>query len=382
MLIFISIFGLFIFGCSPIPKTIKNKKLVILKLPEDPFLRGYKHGEMLKNEIDTILQRWQFEVEKNFDINLDTLIQAFFYSTTMVDTIKKYCPDLLKEIRGIAQGSKQKYETILALQMSEEIEIAGQYLYSGNCTSIACSKTNDLPTIVAQNMDPPLFLHGFPTLLHIKDNPNSSESYIYTFPGFIGLCGMSQNIAVTCNGISMLNHKKEGLPVAFILRTLLTRKNEKDAFEWIRNIPHASPQSYIVGGIDSAKCFECSANSVNDYIPFENTNITLHTNFAAANRDFNNRYTELLKKFGKTAADPYFCQRYFTAYDLIKETGFNINTEDIKTILSSTDSYYQPISNKHTYGCLIMEMKENPVLNIAPGKPHETEFITLHFDEK
>jgi hypothetical protein len=369
-------------ACIHPTEIIQNKNLQIINGCEVPFSLGFVHGKTLKIEIETILQRWKTEVEKNYHVKFETVIQTFFENTTMLDTIKKYCPELLEEVRGIAEGSKQKFELILALQMSEEIEIAGQYLFSGKCTSIGFSQTNGLPTVIAQNMDPPLFLHGFPTLLHIKNNPNSSESYIYTFPGFIGLCGMSKNIAVTCNGMSMLNHRKDGLPVAFILRKLLTFKNENEAFSWIQNIPHATPQCYVIGGITSVKCFECSANSINEFFPFENKNIVLHTNFSAVNNDFNKPYIQLLTKFGKTTSDPYFCPRYFAAFDSIKSYDYKLNTENIKTILSSTNSKVQPISNRYTYGCLIMEMKKNPVLNIAPGKPHKTKFITLQFNKK
>ena len=94
--------------------------------------------------------------------------------------------------------------------------------------SLASDSTR--PAILAQNMDPPIFLHGFPTLLHIKDSITGIESYVYTFPGFIGLCGMNANIAITCNGISMLKSQKSGIPVAFVVRSILECKNEEEAF--------------------------------------------------------------------------------------------------------------------------------------------------------
>lgn len=351
-----------------------------IELNGTAYSRGFTHGQTLASEIDTIIERWKKEVESSFETDFENVICSFFEKTTMVDTIKKYCPELLDEVKGIADGAGQKYKTVLALQMSEEIENAGEYLVEAKCTSVSSSKTKEQSTIVAQNMDPPAFLQGFPTLLHIKGEKNQPESYVFTFPGFIGLCGLSKNVAVACNGISMLNHRRDGLPVAFVLRSLLVQNNENEAFDFVQNIPHATPQCYTIGGTTAAKCFECSANSKVAFYPFENNTVTLHTNFANVNRDFNQKYIHLLAEYGKTIDDPYFCPRYFLAFDKIKETGFYLNWENIREILSLTEPEIHPISNDETYGCLIMEMKENPVLHFAPGKPNETEFLTFQIN--
>lgn len=355
----------------------KENNLTVLELKGDAYARGFVHGKTLKPQINTILQRWKKELETNFHQGFDVVIQTFFEKTTIVDSITKYCPDLLEEVRGIASGSEQDFKVMLALQVSEEIEWAGRDFLSSNCTSMSFSGKSIRPTIVAQNMDPPLFLHGFPTLLHITDKNTGNESYVYTFPGFIGLCGMSENVAVTCNGISMLTHRIDGIPVAFILRTLLQCNNETEAFQKVCELKHATPQCYTIGGNQEAKCFECSANSVVEFYPYENQNVTLHTNFAAANADFSAEYIELLSKYGKTTSDPYFCPRYFLLYDKIKDLGFDLNAENIKSLLSLTEPVAHPISNQWTYGSLIMEMGERPTLYLAPGKPHHTEYLTF-----
>ena len=102
----------------------------------------FTHGKTLENQIDTIISRWEKEVEKNFDADFNAVITSFFENSTMVDTIKKYCPELLEEVKGIAEGSNQPYEIILALQMSEEIESAGDYLFQAKCTAIGSGKNS------------------------------------------------------------------------------------------------------------------------------------------------------------------------------------------------------------------------------------------------
>jgi len=128
--LFLFILGLSMTACIHPTEIIQNKNLQIINGCEVPFSLGFVHGKTLKIEIETILQRWKTEVEKNYHVKFETVIQTFFENTTMLDTIKKYCPELLEEVRGIAEGSKQKFKLILALQMSEEIENAGDYLFS------------------------------------------------------------------------------------------------------------------------------------------------------------------------------------------------------------------------------------------------------------
>lgn len=372
---------LFFARCENAGIAQKNKILTVLELKGDAYSRGFIHGETLKSEIEIILQRWKRELETNFQNDFDVVLQTFFEKTSMVDSISKYCPNLMEEVRGIASGSEQDFKVMLAFQLSEEIENAGKHFLFENCTSISLAADSIQPAILAQNMDPPIFLHGFPTLLHITDSLSQTESFVYTFPGFIGLCGMNKNIAITCNGISMLNYQKEGIPVAFVVRLILQCRNEEEAFFKIQNLNHATPQCYTLGGKRAIKCFECSANSVVEFYPYENRDVTLHTNFAAVNTDFNAGYIELLSKYGKTTSDPYFCPRYFLLYDKIKDLGFDLNVENIKTLLSLKEPAEHPVSNQWTYGSLIMEMDENPTLYLAPGKPHLTEFLTFQLKE-
>ncbi|MBN1895893.1 hypothetical protein JW906_15510 [bacterium] len=378
-LVTISVFILF--SCNKNQNSIdKIGNLTIVHLHGTPYQRGYDYGHMLKHEIRDIVEIWKQEVETTFSQDFNTIIQHFFQSTSYVATAEKYMPDLLKEIRGIAEGCGIDYNTILALQMSEEIDAHSDDSMANKCTSISINKTDSTSTFLAQNMDPPLYFHGKPTLLHLTDPDNKSEKFVFTFPGLVGLCGLNSNsVGVACNGISMLNHTHTGLPVAFILRMLLEQENEQSAYNCIEKLPIAIPQCYTIGGIQTARCYECSAHDKKVFYPFEEKSITIHTNFSISNRDFNSKYIELLKEYGKTVDDPYYCPRYFNVYDKMVAFDFQLNFEKIKQILSSTDSDLEPISNENTFGSLIMELSENPILYISPGKPDKTKFITLKF---
>lgn len=354
--------------------------LTILHLSGTPYEQGYAHGQLLQSEIDSTLSKWKKEVEQTHDTDLKSVIADFFESTKFIDDIRAHCPDLLDEVRGIADGSRIDFETILAFQLSEEMDAPITDKAAKHCTSVSINANDTNPTFLAQNMDPPYFLHGFPTLLHIIDKENNIESYVYTFPGFIGLTGInSESIGITCNSLSMLRHSEKGLPVSFIVRKILQQKNEADAFGYLESVPIGIPQCFTIGGKTEARCYECSAHEKRVFHPFGDKSITLHTNFAAINRDFSDQFINLLKTYGKTVDDPYFCPRYYLAYDKIIEADYQLNYAIIKSILSLTEPETEPISGEDTYGCIIMELSENPLLHIAPGKPDQTEFISITF---
>jgi len=371
---------LLLIGCGFNPPVTSLDGLNIVHLKGSAYERGLIHGKSLKESIHIIINRWKLDVEKTYGMDFNVVIDDFLKQTDFVSFIELNAPELLQEIRGIAKGAGLDYETMLAFQLSEEIDVFSNDLPSHHCTSISINKRDTLHTLLAQNMDPPLFLHGFPTLLHIIDTKRNMESYILTVPGLIGMTGLnSKGVGITCNSISMLNHSKRGLPIAFIVRTVLTLNNEYEAFSFIENATIGIPQCFTIGGKTEARCYECSANEIKLFYPYENKNITLHTNFAASNRDFNNDFVDLLIEYGRTVDDPYYCPRYFLAYDKIIENDYLLDVSTVQSILSLSEPEIEPISNKYTYASLVMILSENPCLYIAPGKPHQTAYYQLTF---
>ena len=339
-------------------------QLSVVELEGTPYNRGFVHGELLKKEITQVISQWKQASEMMHGMNFDDIKKEFLQKTNYGDAIRKWTPDLLDEIKGISDGSGIEYETIFLFQISEELESYGRTAFVQKCTSIGVNKTENNPTFVAQNMDPPPFLQGFPTLLHIKDEHSNLESYVFTFPGFIGLNGLnSKSIAITANGLPDLYYQTEGLPVAFVIRGILNKTSFKDAVTFIHEIKHAKAQNYIIGGKDEAHCFECNTKEINRYIPAENENLTYHTNHYLV--------------------DPYeskYCSRLTTLEEELKKRNYKIGFDDIKRILRSRKrNAGRPISNDWTYGSTIMLLSEDPELYITPGRPDKTEFIKFDF---
>ena len=59
------------------------------------------------------------------------------------------------------------------------------------------------------------------------------------------------------------------------------------------------------------------------------------------------------------------------------------DVNEIKEVLSSKDhDGYDVLSNTYTYASVIYVLAESPKFIIAPGKPHETEYVEIKFNDK
>jgi hypothetical protein len=76
----------------------------------------------------------------------------------------------------------------------------------------------------------------------------------------------------------------------------------------------------------------------------------------------------------------YQCQRIKSFEKRFTADTEDIGIEDIKNVLRSRDnSGRDVVSNENTYASVIYELSNNPKFIIAPGKPHEKEYIEIEF---
>jgi hypothetical protein len=74
-------------------------------------------------------------------------------------------------------------------------------------------------------------------LLHIPANGKEPEQYIITCAGLVALNGMnSAGIGLCMNTIMELQASTDGLPVAFMIRGILSQKNGKDAMDFLQKV--------------------------------------------------------------------------------------------------------------------------------------------------
>jgi len=352
-----------------------------LVLEGTPRERGRIYGETLGPMIAEFIERWKYRLSMATGMDPDRYLGRFLEETGLVAAVKKWAPKLLEEVEGIGEGAGVDFNTIFAYQCADEerwYRDSFKRWGSGGCSALGCFREGDAPALLAQNMDIPGFYDGSQVLLRIKHPESPLESLVFTTAGMIALCGVnSRPVGICCNTLGDLSYAADGLPVAFIVRSVLEQPSLEEAVKFIHGVKHASGQNYTMGGAEKVACFECSANKVSQYIPYEGARRVWHTNHPLVNDDL------ILPP--RVRAHPGTSHpRLRWVESRMRDPSKSITPETAKHILSSHEgpvcvhNNHQP-TGALTFGSLVYVLSSPPELHIAPGPPCSTGWKTFRF---
>jgi isopenicillin-N N-acyltransferase-like protein len=356
-------------------------RLRVVELKGSAYKRGLEHGKQLRTEIAALLKVWKADLAARFQTGAEGFIHNFFVRTKYKTAIERWTPELLREIEGIAKGAEVDFETIFVFQLIDEYWTRGKQ-GGDHCSSIGFSAGKGQPALVAQNLDLETFRDGFQTLLRIHDE-NGFEIFVITFPGFIGASGLnSKGIAVLPNTLDQLNSCDDGLPVACVIRGILSQMNLQKAEDFLKTVKHASGQNYLLGDLNGLADFECSAGKV---VRYAGANLVWHTNHSFANDDFTPEWAALLKREPRAIESGSSWARLQSIQKRLGALNHEPAAADLKAILRSKDSAQFPVcrgnrnSSGFTFASVVMVLSNPPELQIAPGPPDGNEYEVFRF---
>ena len=365
------------------------KRAQPLLLEGSPYECGLAHGEALRSQIHEVVGHWKGELAHQYQMDADEAIARLIRGTDFTPAIRRWTPDLLDEIRGIAAGADMDWETILAFQLMDEMWSIDQLFFAGHCSSLGLPAQAPEPTYLAQNFDVESFRDGFQVLLHIKHADSDLESMVLSTAGLIGFNGMNnRSVGVCCNTLMPLRGSYVGLPVACIIRGVLQQPSVQEAVTFLQTIRHASGQNYIVGGPDRVIALECSANQVVPFGPAGPDGIVWHTNHPLVNSEYNAWY--------EADRDPFLpnsSARYESMERRLIHPSQHTRLDQIKEILTSRDSAANPICGSRredefynqwgmfTFASTIMVLGDEPALHVSFGPPDTVPYRRFEFGE-
>jgi isopenicillin-N N-acyltransferase like protein len=330
--------------------------------------RGRAHGEILRDRIADALERWDAEVGERMGIPAAEHVAGLLGATRFLPAVESATPELLEEVRGIAEGAAVSFERILAYNLMDE-----EWWYSQArgrrhaCSLIAVAGDGGRGAILAQNMDLPAVMDGGQTILR-STAPDASWTVVLTAAGMIGLTGCnSDGLGVCVNTLSMLHHTADGLPVAFVLRGLLERRSLAGAETFLHTVPHASGQHYAVGSGEDVAGFEASAGGV--VASDGGSGRFWHTNHPLASRDVDPADDD---PAGSADSHMRLARLAETAPGVESIAGCEELLADKRAPLCVA-----PEAGHHwlTFGSITMELSSPPTVRIAPGPPDRTPWI-------
>lgn len=353
-----------------------DRKLV--HLDGTPFNCGLIHGKTLKDKIHRVVEVWKKELGKFVKTDPEPFLKQFLQSTDYISAIEQYTPNLLEEVKGISEGSGIDFDTMFAFQLLDELLLNGATIKSNLCSCIGINRISDKPPYLAQNWDIGGYMNGFQTVLHIKDHDTNIESYLFSYAGFIAALGANnKRIGVCVNSLPQLNYATEGLPVAFIIRGVLSQANQDAAVKFLHDIKHASPQNYLIGGPDRILDFECSSNKTTPFAIADDADVVYHTNHAIANDDYSQMHLDFLKTADKEEIESDNSHTRLKALEKrLSIPAEEITLDMVKETLSSKDSDAHPVcmsfkdtESLYSLGSAAMVLSDQLEFHIALGAP-------------
>jgi hypothetical protein len=374
----------------------------VLTLHGTPRMRGQIHGEALKDRIIETYERRQRGLRPPEGLSPSEYLAGFVAETSFDKAIERWTPDLLEEVRGMADATGLPFETVFAMQLPDEL-----WWYQGNaqirerqqqeqseeapvapkdkCTVAGACRTESNPSVLGQNLDLPSSWGGAGVVLRIKHQDSDLESLVFSDAGFIAANGLNNHgVALCVNALLQLDNAPSGLPVAFVVRGALGRRTRDAAAWFVRTVRHASGQAYSIGDRERIVCLECSANRVVPFVDADNPGRFVHTNHPLANDDLG-LIGAWMRQHGQVTP-PNSRVRYDCARERIKDQMRPVDVATLKALLSSHDSKEHPICchldpdrGAFTAACTIFELGALSRMHIAGNPPCERPFDVMGF---
>jgi hypothetical protein len=369
---------------------VPKRELRQVKLSGSGYELGLLHGQMLKKEIGEIVQKWKESTASQLERDPEEVLADFFAYADFEGSIKKWTPELYEEVRGIAEGSGQEFDAIMILNLLDEFWVYLNNPENHHCSNIGVPSVNGSLSYIAQNMDIESYTDGYQTLFRIEASGNTPEQLVLSHPGLIALNGLnSTGVGMVMNTIMQLNASNTGLPVAFVVRKVLSSTDKDEIINFISSVYHASGQNYIVGIRGEVFNFEASANKVVRFDPGNKNQTVYHTNHPIVNDDVKPWFAEFNPK---EIADriPATSNSYIRLASLIKRIADNesISDDTLKDALRSKDDVNNPVCRTNsnngrgfTFASVVMTLTGEPYLQITAGPPSESDYLKVNFSD-
>ena len=379
---------------------MRTQDMPVVDLAGSARQRGRIYGESQRERIAGILACWYGDIAATHKVAPESYIADFMAQTAFGPTIEKHTPDVMEEVRGMAEGAGVSEQVMLAFNcMDEEWWYGRERLARAgggrgddgeHCSALGIAGQPGLPTYVAQTMDIAGWSEGYQVLLRLHDEATGLTSLIFSVAGMLMLNGMNDaGVAVCCNTLLQLERRKDGLPVQFVTRGILAQRSFDDAVAFTRAVPHASGQNYTIGTAGRVVSLECSANKVAAYVPGEDANRVWHTNHPFGNDDITRGAGSPLDEGGVMAS-----ANTLARYDcLTRRIGQGrVTPETIKAALASRDDAQHPVSRRvepgqanvigFTAGAMVYVLENPPHMEMAAGPPCSTDWMPFRFADR
>ncbi|MCI8310107.1 C45 family peptidase [uncultured Clostridium sp.] len=313
---------------------------------------GYKLGSLLYKNNNIISNNHTFVITE----------ERKRFAKECIPIYEKIYPEILQEIKGIADGQKDSYENLCTFLLSMYC-----FEFNNKCTCFAYKDEKDI--IFGRNSDFLVELEKlYMNCLYKLDN-------VYAFNGnttaFVQMeDGVNEyGLAI---GLTFVYPKvrKAGFNSGMLVRYLLEKcKTTDEALEKLKKIPIASQQTLtLADSKGNLAIVECNCNHIQLIKPSNDGE------FVATANNFNSN--EMFEYRNCGIDDWRSDERYSVAYNTLKENKNNFSLELAKDILSGKYGFmcqYNRKTGADTVWSIIYDLKNKKIYRVE-GNPSRKKF--------
>lgn len=351
-----------------------DKMFPVINLKGSPYEIGFQHGSQLKETVERSVSNYRMM----FTALGGSWEEVCGETEIFLPSLKVHYPDLMEEMRGVAEGSGQDLKAILVINARSELLVGKtSMMFREGCTSFAAMpELTNGPLLLGQNWDFPVLQKDCVVILRIEQQ-GKPKILMVTEAGMVGKIGLNEAGVGICMNAIIADSVAPGSPLHIVMRGVLDSWNLNSALNKVSRSSTASSINFIIA--------QHGVTAVNmEIIPgdfeltFPRNGFVAHTNHLLSDRLLG-KVNDLGRSMG---LDSFL--RLDRANRLFEESG-KIDLARIKEIqgdhcnmpkgICSHLDESDPMMICSIYG-VVMDL-QNKVMYITPGQPCEYEYARL-----
>jgi len=226
--------------------TRPKSELKVVETKGNAYERGFHYGEKTRALVDRFLSQLYASYNELYGMSKDQLlIEARKY----IPFIESYSPEVMNEIKGIAEGVGKNVEEIAMAVAYYDISEARSQA-RGGCTSFAATgqATVGRQTYIGQSWDDCLeFWWDGEINVVIKSECNSGMKLLaYTIPAIPAGAGLNSEGIALCWNSMHCEQREVGVPTYVIIREVLNQRTIGDALGAIVRAKRAESFNFLI----------------------------------------------------------------------------------------------------------------------------------------
>jgi len=338
-----------------------------------PYARGLQHGTALRSQIEQGVRAWREWIKRIASIEADSVVQGFLSSTGHLAAAKARAPDLVAELQGIADGAGLDLGSVFAYgapdamiaYLTERMPELDRGACGNHSTAVALGPAEGRHALIALSHEPPPYVDGLQTVLHIKAPGAEFQVLLFTWAGMLGVSGVNQRgVAVVRNALPGAG-SPGGLPTAMIQRRILAAKDLDGALAVLHELPGVASVNYVLADPDRVVDVEKTAEGVVLTEPTDAQPFLAHTNHALASEAPSDD-----RDPGETRA------RLASAVAFLQAHEAGVTVETLEELLATRPiCVEQDNGSARTRLCAVIELDPaNPRMYLTAGPPRQARY--------